>query len=143
MTTTPLVTVIGGLFVVIGAGLTLVAVRHGMRRLTFMQKSAVVDGVVVALREDRDGMDTVPMRSPRVRFRTASGRDISFEAGIARSGAAWQVGETVRVRYRVEHPETAELDSFVALWGPAVVFAVLALAFLGVGLSAWLGFIPG
>ena len=107
-----------------------------------MQKSAVVDGVVVALRDDRDGMDTVRVRFPRVRFRTPSGRDISFEAGMARSGAAWEVGETVRVRYRVDHPETADLDGFVALWGPTVVFALLALVFLGVGLSGWLGLIP-
>lgn len=130
------------IFVVIGAGLLLIAVRHGIRRLAFMQTSAAVDGVVVVLREDRDGMDAVRVRFPRVRFRTAAGRDISFEAGMARSGAAWQVGETVRVRYQVDHPETADLEGFVALWGPTVVFALLAVVFLGVGLSAWLGLIP-
>lgn len=141
--TMPLVTVIGGLFLVIAAGLFLIAARHGIRRLAFMQKSAVVDGVVVALREDRDGMDTVRVRFPRVRFRTASGRAITFEAGMGRGGAAWHVGDTVPVRYRADHPETAELDGFVALWGPTMAFALLALVFLGVGLSAWLGLIPG
>ena len=88
-----------------GAGLSLAAARHFIRRLAFIRNSAVAGGVVVALREERDGMDTQRVRFPRVRFRTASGRDVTFEAGMARGGAAWQIGEAVSVRYRVDHPE--------------------------------------
>ena len=130
------------IFVVSGAGLFLVAARHFMRRLAFIRNSAVAGGVVVSLREERDGMDTQRVRFPRVRFRTASGRDVTFEAGMARGGAAWQIGEAVSVRYRVDHPETAEFDSVVALWGPTVVFALLAVVFVSVGVSLWFGFIP-
>ena len=126
-----------------GAGLFLVAARHFTRRLAFIRNSAVAGGVVVALREERDGMDTQRVWFPRVRFRTTSGRDVTFEAGIGRGGAAWQVGEAVSVRYRVDHPEMAEFDSVVALWGPTVVFALLAVVFVSVGVSLWFGFIPG
>ena len=125
-----------------GAGLFLVAARHFIRRLAFIRNSAVAGGVVVALREERDGMDTQRVRFPRVRFQTTSGRDVTFEAGMARGGAAWQIGEAVSVRYRVDRPEMAEFDSVVALWGPTVVFALLAVVFVTVGVSLWFGFIP-
>jgi len=131
------------IFVVTGAGLFLVAARHFIRRLAFIRNSAVAGGVVVALREERDGMDTQRVRFPRVRFRTASDRDVTFEAGMARGGAAWQIGDAVPVRYRVDRPEMAEFDSVVALWGPTVVFALLAVVFVSVGVSLWFGFIPG
>ena len=126
-----------------GAALFLVAARHFIRRLAFIRNSAVAGGVVVALREERDGTDTQRVRFPRVRFRTSSGRDVTFEAGIGRGGAAWQIGEAVSVRYRVDHPEMAEFDSVVALWGPTAVFALLAVVFVSVGVSIWFGFIPG
>ena len=61
---------------------------------------------------------------------------------MARGGAAWQIGQAVSVRYRVDHPEMAELDSLVALWGPTVALGVLAVVFVGVGVSLWFGFIP-
>jgi hypothetical protein len=61
---------------------------------------------------------------------------------MARGGAAWQIGEAVSVRYRVDRPEMAEFDSVVALWGPTVVFALLAVVFVTVGVSLWFGFIP-
>lgn len=107
-----------------------------------MRNSAVTGGVVVALREERDGMDTQRVRFPRVRFRTASGRDVTFEGGMARGGAEWHIGDVVSVRYRMDHPEMAEFDTVAALWGPTVVFALLALVFVGVGVSLWFGFVP-
>ena len=106
-----------------------------------MRNSAVADGTVVALREERDGMDTQRVRFPRVRFRTTSGQDVTFEAGMGRSGAAWRIGEAMSVRYRVDRPEIAEFDSVAALWGPTVVFALLALVFASVAVSLWFGFI--
>ncbi|MGH2436250.1 MAG: hypothetical protein ACRDFA_04565 [bacterium] len=52
---------------------------------------------------------------------------------MAGSGRAWQLGETVSVRYLRDRPETAELDTFAALWGPTLIFALLAAVFLLVG----------
>ena len=139
---TSLVTVLGGIFSLIGAGLSVVAGRHFIRRLAFVRSSAVVAGVIVALREERDGMEAQSFRYPRVRFRTASGRDVTFESGMARGGDAWRIGATVSVRHRLDDPEMAEFDSVAALWGPTLVFALLAIVFLGVGAGLWLGFIP-
>jgi len=61
---------------------------------------------------------------------------------MARSGTAGHIGEPASVRYRVDHPEIAELDSFPALWGPTLLFGLLAIVFVGLSISLWLGFIP-
>ena len=141
--TTRLVTGAIGVFMLSGIGLSVVAARHFIRRLAFLRKSAVADGVVVGLREERDGTDNQHACFPRVRFRAASGREVTFEAGMARGADGWHVGEVVAVRYWMERPEIAELDGFVALWGPTAMFALLAVVFAGVGISLWLEFTPG
>lgn len=87
-------------------------------------------------------METQRFCYARVRFQTASGRDITFESGMARGGAAWRTGEVVSVRYRRDQPEVAELDSFASLWGPTLLFALLAVVFVGVGVGVWFGLIP-
>ena len=133
---------IGGAFCLIGAGLSVVAGWHVIRRLAFIRSSAVTPGVVVALREERDGMDAQRVRYPRVRFRTASGRDITFESSMARGGDAWSIGDAVSVRYQHDHPETAEFDSVLALWGATLLFGALAMVFLGVGTGLLFGLIP-
>ncbi len=99
-------------------------------------------GVVIALRAERDGTNIQPLHYPQVRFQAASGREITFESRMARGASARSVGESVSVRYLVAHPETAELDSFFALWGATTVFATLALVFLAAGLGLWMGLLP-
>lgn len=73
---------------------------------------------------------------------TPSGRDVTFESGMARGGGGWRTGETVSVRYQRDQPEMAESESFAALWGPTVGFAILAAVFVGVGAGLWFGVIP-
>ena len=87
-------------------------------------------------------METQSFSYPRVRFRTASGRDITFESGMARGGAGWRTGEVVSVRYQRDQPEAGELDSFVSLWGPTLLFGLLAVVFVGLGAGLWFGLIP-
>jgi len=67
---TDLITIVGGILFLIGVGLSIVAGRHLIRRLAFIRNSSVVPGVVGALREERDGMETQRFRYPRVRFHT-------------------------------------------------------------------------
>ena len=134
---------LGGMFLASGVGLGTVAVRQFGRRRAFVRDSAVATGVVVALREERDGTDVQPLVSPKVRFQAASGREITFESRLARGRDAWSVGRPVPVRYLTAQPETAELEGPLALWGATVVFAALAITFLAAGLGLCLGLIPG
>lgn len=137
-----LVTVLACGFSAIGTALFVVAGRHFVRKLAFVRNSAAAAGVIIALREERDGSETLRFSYPRVRFQTTSGRDVTFESAMAGSGKAWYVGEPVSVRYRPDRPDIAEFDSFAALWGAAILFATLGSVFLGVGIGLWLGFIP-
>ena len=139
---TNLITLFGGVFFLIGAGLSVMAWRHFARTRAFVRNSGVAPGVVVALREERDGSETQRFRYPKVRFQTVSGHDVTFESGMARSGDAWRIGETVSVRYQYDRPETAEFDSVLALWGPTLLFGLLAVVFLIVGVGLGVGFIP-
>ena len=141
--TTSLVAVISVIFCVSGAGLGIAANRHSAKRREFIRHSAVVIGVVTALRDERDGTNIQRVYYPRVHFRTDSGRDITFESGMARGGTGWHIGQTVPVRYLLDRPEVAELDSFAALWGPTLLFALLAVVFEGVGVSLWFGGLTG
>ena len=131
----------GGIFSLAGAGLLILAGQHFSRRRTFIRSSSVVPGIVVAAREERDGMEAQSFRYPRVRFRTAAGRDITLESSMA-FGATWRNWDTVSVRYRLDNPEIAEHDNIAALWGPTLLFALLALTFVGVGAGLLFGFIP-
>ena len=76
---TNLVATLGGVFLVGGAGLTIVTIRHFRRRRAFVRGSSITAGVVVALRGERDGTDIQPLGYPKVRFQAASGREITFE----------------------------------------------------------------
>ena len=139
---TNLVTVAGGVFCLIGGGLALLAWQHVVDRRRFLRGSAVAEGVVVALRENRDGTDVQTSFYPRIRFHTASGREVTFESAMASGGNRWRIGDPVSVRYRVDHPETAECDDRLALWGASMLFALLAGAFLGVGCGLLFGLVP-
>jgi hypothetical protein len=58
------------------------------------------------------------------------------------SSTAGRIGDTVAVRYRPDQPHVAEIDSFMSLWGLAVLFGVLGAVFLVVGLGILVGLIP-
>ena len=94
----------------------------------------------MALGENRDEDETSYF--PTVRFRTAAGREMTFQSGTGSGQASWRVGDRVEVRYRRDRPDCAEVGSFAALWGPTLLFAVLGIAFLVVGIGVLAGWIP-
>jgi hypothetical protein len=127
------------IFVAVGAAMSLSAGRRFLEQRTFLHRSEVATGVVVELVERSDGDDTA--RFPKVRFRTSSGSEVTFESE-ASSPAMLQVGGTVRVRYQRDQPQKAELASFSALWGTTLLFAMLGVVFLFVGFGILSGWLP-
>jgi len=101
----------------------------------------VADGVVIGVREERDPTDVNLLYRPRIRFRTASGQELTFESSVASGETEWRVGAPIRVRYDTTNPVAAECDSAVALWGATALFALMALVFLGLGAGLLLGVI--
>jgi hypothetical protein len=107
------------------------ASREFTRKRAFLRNSATAAGTIVALTEDRN-RDEISY-FPKVEFHTPSGRSITFQSGMGSSTAARTIGDSVRVRYRLDQPHVAEIDAFMPLWGLTLLFGVLGSGFLFVG----------
>ena len=95
---------------------------------------------IVGLTENREREEISYF--PKVRFQTASGREVTFESEMGSSSEAGRIVDTVAVRYRPDQPEAAEIDSFMSLWGVALLSGGLGLVFLFVGLGILAGLLP-
>jgi hypothetical protein len=133
-------TLLSTVFVVTGAGMSVLARRHFVRRRAFVRDSTTATGVIVGFREDRN-RDEISY-FPKIRFRTPAGREVTFESGAGSSHTSLQVGDTVEIRYRRDQPEIAEVASFAALWGPTLLFGMLGVIFLIVGIGILSGWLP-
>jgi hypothetical protein len=135
-----LVPILGGVFALVGGCMSVLAARQWSRQWDFVRVSTRTDGTVVELRQDREQVETVHF--PRIRFETPAGREIVFESGMGSSLSKWSVGDAVPVRYRPDRPNSAEIDSFLALWGVTMLFGLLGGAFLFIGLGLLLDLVP-
>jgi Protein of unknown function (DUF3592) len=134
------ITVLSTIFALVGGAMLLVAGRQLARRRAFVRHSAVASGTIVGLTENRESEEISYF--PKVRFQTASGREFTFESEMGSSPEAGRIGDTVAVRYRPDQPESAEIDSFMSLWGVALLSGGLGLVFLLVGLGILAGLLP-
>jgi len=133
------VTVLSMIFALIGGAMLLVAARHFARRRALFRHSAVTPGTIVGLAENRE-RDEISY-FPKVKFRTPSGREVTFQSEMG-SSEPGRIGDIVAVRYRPEDPDAAEVDSFMSLWGVAVLSGGLGAVFLFVGLGILTGWLP-
>jgi Protein of unknown function (DUF3592) len=134
------ITALSTIFALVGGAMLLVAGGQLARRRAFVRHSAVASGTIVGLTENREREEISYF--PKVRFQTASGREVTFESEMGSSSAAGRIGDTVAVRYRPDQPEAAEIDSFMSLWGVALLSGGLGLVFLFVGLGILAGLLP-
>ena len=125
------------LFLGTGIALLSAAGRQFARRREFIAGSALVAGKVVGFAERRDGLE--PSYFARVQFQTAAGRAITFESGAGSERPSLAIGDAVRVRYRTDAPNEAEIDAFFSLWGLALGLGAVGTA---VGAGMLLGWIP-
>jgi hypothetical protein len=136
------VTVLSLVFALIGGAMLVAGAAQFGRRRTFLLHSTTAAGIIVARIENLESRDgDARTYFPKVTFRTSAGREVTFQSEMASSGAG-QIGETVRVRYRVDQPHVAEIDSFMALWGSTMLFGALGAVFLFVGLGILTGLLP-
>lgn len=73
----------------------------------------VTPGIVIGL--DESNTNGSSAYSPIVEF-TANGQTYTFESGNASSPPAYQVGETVNVRYDPADPNIAQIDKYSERW---------------------------
>lgn len=125
------------IFLAIGVGLLIAAVRRFAARRRFLASSELAEGRVVGFEEVRDRER--PSYFPRVEFRTHSGHLIRFESEAGSEQPEHAVGDAVRVRYRIDAPNEAEIDSFLALWGLPILLGTLGAIFAPLGAALLLG----
>ena len=77
-----------------------------------------------------------------MKFQTAAGCALTFESGAGSERPSLKEGEPVRVRYRVDAPNEAELDDFFSLFGLALALGGLGAICTRVGAGLLLGWIP-
>jgi len=134
------VSILASIVALAGGAMLVAAGRVFTRRRDFVRNSAVASGIVVALVENREGEET--SYCPKVKFQTHSGREVIFESAMGRSSEVQKIGAAVAVRYSLDQPHQAEIDSFMALWGVALLFGTLGAVFLFVGLGILVGVLP-
>ena len=114
----------GLIFFGIGAGLT-------YTQRTFEQSGASATGEVTMLAESCD--DDGCTYSPVVRYKTTSGRTVSFESSYSSSPPAYDVGESVEVIYDLQNPEKAVIK------GEGQMFRIIFMTLGGVVIILGLG----
>ena len=132
-----LINILSGLFFGIGAILLVLAGWMAAKKRAFVCGSVTAPGDVVALVNVWDGREV--SHFPKVLFRTDAGIEMTFQSEMGSNPPARRVGEKVRVRYRPDHPQSAEIDTFFSLWGAALLFGLLGGAFALAGLGIMFG----
>jgi hypothetical protein len=91
----------------------------------FINKAASADGVVTGLAPVAENVSRqyhegdVIFYHPVIRFVTAHGREVTFQATQgSENRPAQQLGQSVRILYDPENPTDARLDTWYSRWGP-------------------------
>jgi hypothetical protein len=101
----------------------------------WLKRTVETQGTVVEMLRTRDKDDGGWMYEPVVRFETAEGKAIKFEANFRSSPPAYRVGDTVKIVYLPDAPERAQIRSFLSLWMGPMIMALIGTVFFGVGAS--------
>jgi hypothetical protein len=108
------------------------------REVEFRRGAIETDGRVVQLiphtSRDRDrGSSTT--YTPVFTFALPNGKLQRVEGGVSSNPPCCRVGDTVRVRYRPEAPERAQMTGFMESWFVATLLGGMGLVFALVGLA--------
>jgi uncharacterized protein DUF3592 len=108
-----------------GVAFGLVMLLPALRTRGLLETGAQAEGTVVGTEEKTRTQrnDIVTYYYPTVRFTTPDGRQVVFTSGLG-SPSQPQMGYRLRVRYRPDHPEQAELDR-AATWMLRAAFGIL------------------
>ncbi len=130
-----------GIFFALGIAMILGAAYSAWRTRQFQADAEETDGKVIALSPVSDADGT--LYAPVVRFHASSGRQIEFTDALSSRPARHSVGQTVRVAYDPEQPDTtARVAGTLGLYfGPMVLLFIgvvfTALGSKGGGIPLW------
>ncbi|MDE1178561.1 MAG: DUF3592 domain-containing protein [Edaphobacter sp.] len=130
---------IGTIALLNGAGFLLCAAVTCTHEFLFLRRSDATYGIVQAnvLRhteiDAEVGGTTVDLYCPQFFFTDDDGGSRTFTSSTCVNPPTYAVGQRIRIRYLRSHPESAQADSFGAMWGISLGFGIAALLLLSVG----------
>ena len=127
-------TVWGLVCIAVSCGFLISALRIYLGRKRFLAVAQPAAGTVVEVRVR--GVDRNAVSVPVFDFRTAEGAVQRAESLQGSGFQGFEVGQAVAICYDPNDPCKAEVDSFVVLWGLALLRAGFAVLFLLMGLVA-------
>ncbi|HEY5788032.1 MAG TPA: DUF3592 domain-containing protein [Microlunatus sp.] len=106
------------------------------RTRAFLAESSSASGQVIGVvsrqscDEDDDGHRTcTTVYAPRIRFTTTDGQQVVFLSSTASNPSSYNEGDPGNVRYRLNHPSDARIDTVTGIWLDAIITGGLALFF--------------
>ncbi len=129
----------GPIMLVIGLGILFLGLQW--RTFTQNQIAAMLTSegrvVDVVSRTKTSGGERKTYFYPVVEFRTADGESVRFESSTGSNPSSYRVGDTVRVRYDPQTPQSALIDSW-ELWLPSGIVIGVGGFFALMGILALL-----
>jgi hypothetical protein len=98
----------------------------------FIRSAQAASGKVVDNLPDVDS-DGDTVYKPRFVFTLSNGEEVSVQSQVGTSPPSFRKGQSVTVLYDPSSPQQARINSFMQLWGGAVILIAVAVIFLVVG----------
>ena len=123
--------VIKYLFSVVGIALLVGAIFVYKNTTEFMLSAVSTQGTIIGLVQSKNS-DTVSYH-PVVKFKAEDGQLVEFVSSAGGNASSYPVGKAVEVLYQPHDVNEARIKSFFALWGAALLIAVLGAVFFSIG----------
>jgi hypothetical protein len=133
------------IMLLVGLGLLAGGAFAGWREVEFRRGAIETDGRVVEMisstSTSRD-RGTTRTYAPVFTFALPNGKLQRAEGGVFSNPPCCRVGDTIRVRYRPEAPERAQMTGFMESWFVTTLLGGMGLVFLLVGAAVMRGVRP-
>lgn len=125
-------------FLLVGLALLAGAGYAGWREIEFRRGAIETDGRVVEMRSRIDNdhnRGTSRTYAPVFTFALPSGKLQRVEAGIWSNPPCCRIGDAIRLRYRPEAPERAQMTGFMESWFVTTLLGGMGLVFTLAGVA--------
>jgi hypothetical protein len=120
------------LLLIVGAGMSIVALALAIHTSLFLRNGARTQATVIALVPKTDPDEGNVDYYPQFSFQTPDGRSFSVASQTGSNPPGFREGQQVSVIYSPANPVDAKIDSFVQLWFLPLVFFFVGAMCLGV-----------
>jgi len=111
----------------------LFAIGFALCEASFLARSSVALGTVVANLESQVGVPAQKTFCPQFQYESDDGNVRTLTSSACSSPPTFSVGEKIHVHYLKSHPGSGQIDSFGAKWGLALGFGIACGALLPIG----------